>query len=551
LFFRHLFSTDHKVIGLLYGFTSLFFLLVGFVLVVIMRWQLAFPGRIAPETYNGLGALHGTIMVFLGVVPLAVGAFGNYVVPLQIGAPDMAFPRINLASYWFYAVGGIIMLTSFFAPGGAPMSGWTSYPPLADLAPSGQTFWLFGMLCLIFSSLLGALNFITTIVQLRAPGLTWFRLPFFVWAQFITAFLLLLAFPALQAAAVLQGMDRLAGTSFFLPSGLVVSGERVTAAGDGNALLWQHLFWFLAHPEVYVLVLPAMGIIAEVITTNIRKPLWGYRLMVYALFVLGFLSFIVWAHHMFLTGMGTTISAFFQATTMIISIPSVIILSALILALYGGSIRFNTPMLFALAFMPMFGIGGLTGLPLGLAATDIPLHDTNYVVGHFHYLVAPGTIFALFAGIYHWFPKITGRFMNETLGKIHFAGSLVTMNLIFFPMLIQGLAGVNRRLWDGGASYQLAEPVLFLNTVMSHSAFLLGFFQLFFVANLFMSMRRGQATNTNPWQATTLEWATPTPPLAHGNFEQAPRAYRNPYEYSVPGAAADFVPQNAPDERVA
>jgi cytochrome c oxidase subunit 1 len=295
---------------------------------------------------------------------------------------------------------------------------------------------------------------------------------------------------------------------------------------------------------VYVLVLPAMGIIAEVITTNIRKPLWGYRLMVYALFVLGFLSFIVWAHHMFLTGMGTTISAFFQATTMIISIPSVIILSALILALYGGSIRFNTPMLFALAFMPMFGLGGLTGLPLGLAATDIPLHDTNYVVGHFHYLVAPGTIFALFAGIYHWFPKITGRFMNERLGKIHFAGSLVTMNLIFFPMLIQGLAGVNRRLSDGGATYALAQPLLFLNTMMSHAAFLLGFFQLFFIINLFMSLRRGRSTDSNPWHATTLEWATPTPPLAHGNFEQAPRAYRNPYEYSVPGAATDFTPQN-------
>jgi cytochrome c oxidase subunit 1 len=487
-------------------------------------------------------------MVFLGVVPLAVGAFGNYLVPLQIGAPDMSFPRINLASYWFYAVGGVIMLASFFAPGGAPMSGWTSYPPLADFAPSGQTFWLFGMLCLIFSSLLGALNFITTIVQLRAPGLTWFRLPFFVWAQFITAFLLLLAFPALQAAAVLQGMDRLADTSFFLPSGLVVSGERVTAAGDGNVLLWQHLFWFLGHPEVYVLVLPAMGIIAEVITTNIRKPLWGYRLMVYSLFVLGFLSFIVWAHHMFLTGMGTTISAFFQATTMIISIPSVIILSALILALYGGSIRFNTPMLFALAFMPMFGLGGLTGLPLGLAATDIPLHDTNYVVGHFHYLVAPGTIFALFAGIYHWFPKITGRRMNETLGKIHFVGSLLAMNLIFFPMLIQGLTGVNRRLWDGGASYQFAEPVLFMNTMMSHAAFALGFFQLFFIVNLFMSIRRGHPTDANPWQATTLEWATPTPPLAHGNFEQAPRAYRSPYEYSVPGAPADFVPQHLRDE---
>jgi cytochrome c oxidase subunit I len=553
LFLRHLVSTDHKIIGLLYGFTSLFFLLVGFVLVLLIRWQLAYPGQvawIAPEFYNQLGAMHGTIMVFLGVVPLAVGAFGNYVVPLQIGAPDMAFPRLNLASYWFYLVGGLIMLVSFFVPGGAASSGWTSYAPLADFAPTGQTMWLAGMLCLIFSSLLGALNFITTIVQLRAPGLTWFRLPFFVWAQFITAFLLLLAFPALQAASVLQGMDRLAGTSFFLPSGLVVSGARVAVAGDGNVLLWQHLFWFLGHPEVYVLVLPAMGIIAEVITTHSRKPLWGYRLMVYSLFVLGFLSFVVWAHHMFLTGMGTTISAFFQATTMIISIPSVIILSALILALYGGSIRFNTPMLFALAFMPMFGIGGLTGLPLGLAATDIPLHDTNYVVGHFHYLVAPGTIFALFAGIYHWFPKATGRMMNETLGKIHFAGSLLAMNAIFFPMLIQGLAGVNRRLWDGGAIYQHAEPVLFLNVPMSYAAFALGFFQLFFVANLVMSLRGGRPVADNPWQATTLEWATPTPPIAHGNFAQPPRAYRDPYEYSVPGLEPDFLPQHIRGERV-
>src|SRR5688572_22984511 len=564
---RYIFSTDHKVIGLQYGFTSMFFLLVGFALVLIIRWQHAYTGQpipliggllgetnapggvIAPEFYNQLGAMHGTIMVFLGIVPLAFGAFGNYVVPLQIGAPDMAFPRLNALSYWLYLAGGLVMLASFFVPGGAANNGWTSYAPLSDIAPGhGQTMWLGSMLLLIFSSLLGAMNFIATIIQLRAPGMTWFRLPFFVWSQFITAFLLLLAFPALQAAAVLQGMDRVAGTSFFLPSGLVVSGRPLDVSGGGNALLWQHLFWFLGHPEVYVLILPAMGIIAEVITTNIRKPLWGYRLMVYSLFVLGFLSFIVWAHHMFLTGMGTTVSAFFQATTMIISIPSVVILSALILALYGGSIRFNTPMLFALAFMPMFGLGGLTGLPLGLAATDIPLHDTNYVVGHFHYLVAPGTIFALLAGIYHWFPKITGRMMNETLGKIHFVGSLLAMNAIFFPMLIQGLAGVNRRLWDGGAIYQHAQPVLFLNVPMSVAAFALGFFQLFFIANLFISIKRGAAVTANPWEATTLEWATPTPPLAHGNFAQPPRAYREPYEYSLPGKEPDFLPQNVKEE---
>jgi cytochrome c oxidase subunit 1 len=551
---KYLTSTDHRHIGLLYAFTSLFFLLFGFSLVVVIRWQLAYPGQpipliggmlgeanapggiILPEFYNQLGAMHGTIMVFLGVVPLAVGAFGNYLVPLQIGAPDMAFPRLNLASYWFYFAGGVVMLISFFVPGGAANNGWTSYPPLSALAPfHGQTMWLIGMLLLIFSSLLGALNFITTIIQLRAPGLTWFRLPFFVWAQFITAFLLLLAFPALQAAALLQGMDRLAGTSFFLPSGLAVSGQPLDVAGGGNALLWQHLFWFLAHPEVYVLILPAMGIVAEVITNNTRKPLWGYRLMVHSLFVLGFLSFVVWAHHMFLTGMGTTISAFFQATTMIISIPSVIILSSLILSLYGGSIRFTTPMLFALAFLPMFGIGGLTGLPLGLATTDIPLHDTNYVVGHFHYLVAPGTIFALFAGIYYWFPHATGRMMNETLGRIHFAGSLVCMNVIFMPMFVQGLAGVNRRLWDGGAQYAHAQDVLFLNVPMSHAAFALGFFQLFFIVNLFVSIRSGRAVNANPWDATTLEWRSGHGPL---------RVYRDPYDYSVPGAAADFVPQH-------
>ncbi len=407
------------------------------------------------------------------------------------------------------------------------------------------------MLLVFMSSLLGALNFITTTVQLRAPGLTWFRLPFFVWAQFITAFLLLLAFPALQAAAVLQGMDRLADTSFFLPSGLVVSGQPLNAAGGGSALLWQHLFWFLAHPEVYVLVLPAMGIIAEVIANNTRKPLWGYRLMVYSLFVLGFLSFLVWAHHMFLTGMGTTISAFFQATTMIISIPSVVVLSALILSLHGGSIRFNTPMLFALAFLPMFGIGGLTGLPLGLATTDIPLHDTNYVIAHFHYLVAPGTIFALFAGIHYWFPKATGRMMNETLGKIHFFGSLLCMNVIFMPMFVQGLAGVNRRLWDGGAVYTHAQETLYLNVPMAYAALGLAIFQLPFIVNLFLSAFAGRVASTNPWEATTLEWsAAPTPPKPHGNFEKQPRVFRSPYEYSVPGTTTEFVGQGDDDEQL-
>ena len=554
------FSVDHKVIGMQYAVTGLMFLMFGFCLMMLMRWQLAYPGEpvawlgailgdarmpggvMLPEFYNELGAMHGTIMVFLGVVPLAVGGFGNFVLPLQIGAPDMAFPKINMMSYWVYFLGGVTMIASFFVPGGAAQSGWTSYSPLAALAGTGQTMWLLGMICLITSSLLGSINFIVTIVQLRARGLTFFRFPFFVWAQFVTSFLLLLAFPPLEAAGVLQLMDRVAGTSFFMPSGLVVSGQALTISGGGNPLLWQHLFWFLAHPEVYVLILPAMGIVAEIIANNTRKPLFGYRTMVWSVIFLGFTSFIVWAHHMFMTGMGTVMSTFFQTTTMIISIPSVIILTSLMLSLWGGSIRFNTPMLFALAFLPMFGIGGLTGLPLGLNVTDIPLHDTYYVIGHFHYVVAPGTIFALFAGIYYWFPKATGRVMNETLGKIHFWPSFVCMNVIFMPMFIVGLAGVSRRLYDGGLSYDFAKPVLHWNAVSSWGAWTLGLAQIPFIINFFWSIRHGKKVGQNPWQATTLEWATPSPP-PHGNFLTEPVVHRGPYEYSVPGAKTDYLPQ--------
>lgn len=552
---KYWFSTDHKVIGIQYGITAMLFLLFGFSLMLLMRWQLASPGieipllgALTPEMYNQFGAMHGTIMVFLGIVPLAVGAFGNYVVPLQIGAPDMAFPRLNMASYHFYFWGGVVMLASFFVPEGAAKAGWTSYPPLANIETMGQTMWLWGMVLLITSSLLGAVNFLVTIIQLRAEGMTFFRMSFFVWAQFVTAFLLLLAFPPLEAAGFLQLADRLIGTSFFLPSGLVTADGPLEVAGGGSPLLWQHLFWFLAHPEVYVLILPAMGIVAEVLANNTRKPLWGYKLMVYSVIFLGFFSFIVWAHHMFITGMGTAISAFFQVTTMIISIPSVVILSALFITLFGGSIRFNAAMLFAVGFIPMFGIGGLTGLPLGLAPTDIPLHDTYYVIGHFHYVVAPGTIFALFAGIYYWYPKVTGRTMNETLGRIHFWGSMIAMNGIFLPMLHQGMAGMSRRLFDGGLTYSFTEGVIHYNSIMAVSAVVLLLFQFPFIYNFLASIKWGKkVTKDNHWEATTLEWsAAPTPPIGHGNFVTIPTVYHGPYEYSVPGHELDYCPQEVP-----
>jgi cytochrome c oxidase subunit 1 len=557
--------TDHKTVGLQYALTALFFLLVGFLLMIVMRWQLAWPisplpqviagvvgennapsGYMVPEFYNQLVAMHGTVMIFLAVVPLLAGAFGNYLLPLQIGAPDMAFPRLNATSYWLYLAGGLVMLASFFVPGGAADSGWTSYPPLAVFATRGQDLWLIGIFLVGVSSTLNAINVIATVVQLRAEGLTFMRLPFFVWAQLITALLLLLAFPALQAAAVFQFMDRIVGTSFFLPSGLYLAGAPLQGpTGGGNPLLWQHLFWFLGHPEVYVLILPALGIVAEVIATNTRRPLWGYRAMVGAVLFMGGMSLIVWAHHMFLTGMGTELSAVFQVTTMIISIPSVILITSLMLSLWGGSIRFTTPMLFALAFLPMFGIGGLTGLPLGLAASDVELHDTWYVVGHFHYLVAPGTIFAIFAGIYHWFPKVTGRSLNRALGLVHFWGSLATMNIIFMPMFAMGLMGVNRRLYDGGLQYSHAQPALPWHEWMTWAALALGVFQLPFVLNLASSWWRGATVGDNPWNATTLEWLASSPP-PHGNFAIAPLVLRGAYDYSVEGRERDFVTQTEP-----
>jgi len=619
----YVFSTDHKVIGIQYLWAGLFFLYFGFCLMLLMRWQLAFPGQpltwpnaynhimyqvhevfyhlglgampttpaVVPadprhppflellfgheqmpggvmtgDFYNTLGAMHGTIMVFFGIVPVAFAAFGNYVFPLQIGAVDMAFPRLNMGSVILFFISAFLMTISFAVPGGAAKSGWTSYTPLASIsdqpqeaiffghdfgykwpmALTGQSMWIIAMAFNITSSLLSSVNFITTIVQLRCKGMTWMRMPFFVWTQFITAFLLLLAFPPLEAAAIMQLMDRLAGSSLFSPTGLVVNGTPWHGTGGGSPLLWQHLFWFLGHPEVYVLILPGLGIIAEVVANNARKPLWGYNQMVYGLFVLGFLSMIVWAHHMYLTGMGTAVSSFFQLTTIIISVPTILILSSLIISLWGGSIRFTSPMLWAAAFLPLFGIGGLTGIPLAFNAPDTFLHDSYYIIAHFHYVIAPGTIFALFAGITYWYPKATGRMMSETLNKLHFWPTMVLMNCVFFPMFLQGMAGMHRRMYDGGATYDnLNHAVLHWNVFISESAWLMGLAQIPFIINFCFSWKYGRKVSDNPWEATTLEWSAPSPP-PHGNFLKPPVAYRGPYEYSVPGHPTDFTPQSEP-----
>jgi cytochrome c oxidase subunit 1 len=547
---KYIFSTDHKMIGRQFLFMGLFMLIIGGLLAMMVRWQLAWPetpvpglsmipepymyeGIIPPQTYNALFTMHATIMIFFVVMPIMVGAFGNFLIPLMIGAGDMAFPKLNMLSFWVGLVSGVIMLASFFVPGGPAAGGWTSYATLSARGQFtgvewGQHLWIISLLVSGVSSLMGAVNYITTIVNMRAPGMTYFRMPLTIWSLFITAVLLLLALPVLTAALAMLLFDRMAGTSFFLPQ------------GGGEPLLWQHMFWFFGHPEVYILVLPAMGVTSDLLSTFSRKPIFGYHAMAFSMIAIAFLSWIVWGHHMFVSGMNPLLGTAFMMTTMVIAVPSAIKTFNWLGTLWGGTIRFTSPMLFALGFVSNFVIGGLSGIFMASTPVDIFIHDTYYIVAHFHYVVA-GIIFALFAAVYYWFPKMFGRMMNEKLGKIHFVLTYIFFNGAFFPMHFLGVGGHMRRIYNP-LQYEFLQPLQDWNVFITVSAFLLGVSQIFFLYNFFASLFAGRKADLNPWLANTLEWTAPSPP-PHGNFLTTPVVYRGAYEYSSPEVKEDWLPQ--------
>jgi cytochrome c oxidase subunit 1 len=550
----YIFSTDHKVIGRQFLFLGLFMLVIGGILAMLMRWQLGWPetpvpgmswvpepymyeGIIPPETYNSLFTMHATIMIFFAVMPIMIGCFGNFLIPLMIGARDMAFPTLNMLSFWTGVVAGVVIVASFFVPGGAAASGWTAYAPLSAKAiytgvDWGQNLWNISLIILGASSLMGSINYITTIINMRSPGMTFFRMPLVIWSLFITAILLLLALPVLTAALAMLLADRTLGTHFFLP------------AGGGEPLLWQHLFWYFGHPEVYVLVLPAMGVTSDVLATFSRKPIFGYRAMALSMIAIGFLSWIVWGHHMFISGMNPAIGTAFMMSTMVIAVPSAIKTFNWLGTLWGGSIRFTTPMLHALAFVSIFVIGGLSGVFMASTPVDIFIHDTYYIVAHFHYIVA-GIVFGLFAAVTYWFPKMFGRMMDERLGKIHFFLTFVFFNCTFFPMHFLGVGGHMRRIWNP-MQYEFLQHFQGMNEFISVSAFLLGASQILFLFNFFWSLFAGKKATENPWRANTLEWTAPSPP-PHGNWgERLPVVSHGPYEYSVPGVEEDYLPQTKP-----
>ncbi|MDA2934604.1 cbb3-type cytochrome c oxidase subunit I [Acidobacteria bacterium AH-259-D05] len=568
-FLRHyIFSTDHKIIGIQYFLTAMFMALVGGFLAMLIRLNLAWPGEkwailgmlfpsgaedgiLKPEFYMALVTMHGTIMVFFVVSFALVSGFGNFLIPLQIGARDMAFPFLNMLSYWVAVPACIIMLLSFLVEGGAAASGWTAYPPLSAVREVvipgsiwGQTLWLLAMALFIVSFTMGGLNFIVTVLNLRAPGMSMRRLPLTVWSLFMASIIGVISFPALTAAAVLLLFDRHLGTSFYLPAGLFFGNEVLPNEG-GTPLLWQHLFWFLGHPEVYVLILPALGITFDILPAFTRKPIFGYGITTVSLYIIAGLSMVVWGHHMFVSGMNPFVGEFFSIGTLLITVPSAMIGVNMIGSLWGGSLRLTTAMLFTLGLISLFGTGGMGGLFLGNAAADVPLHDTYFVVGHFHLMIGGVTLFGMLAGTYFWFPKMFGRMMNEKLGKLHFWLTLPAFYFIFLSQHFLGLGGMPRRYYSF-ASFNYLEEIRDINIFITLATFVLGVGQAVFLINFFWSLAKGAKAGENPWKATTLEWTTPSPP-PHGNWgEVMPTVHRWPYEYGLEGASQDYIPQDAP-----
>ncbi len=561
----YIFSTDHKTIGKQYFLTGVFWALFSVGWSVLIRIQMAWPdatlpffstlfpnlyesGVLLPERYLSLVTMHGTIMVFFVISFCLVSGFGNFIIPLQVGARDMAYPFLNMLSYWIIVPASLLMLASFFVPDGAAAAGWTSYPPLSALPEAlpgsgmGQTLWLLAMALFIVSFTMGSLNFITTILNLRTRGMSMMRMPMTVWTLLISAILGLLAFPALTAAAIMLLLDRLGGTSFFLPAGLVLGG-RVLSTEGGTPLLFQHLFWFLGHPEVYVLALPALGIAFDVVATMGRRPVFGYRTSVVSLLVIAFLSMIVWGHHMFTSGMNPYIGEYFSIATVAITVPFSVLGMNLIASLWRSQIRLTTAMLFALGIVAALGIGGLGGLWLGTVTSDMYLHDSYFVVGHFHFMIGIITGFGIFAGTYYWFPKMFGRFMNETLGKIHFWFSMTAFPA-FVGMHYLGLGGHLRRLYDPTA-YEYAVSMQWMNVGISIALFVAAAAQVVFLVNFFWSMFKGKTAEANPWEGATLEW-TAASPAPHLNWDELPVVHRGPDEYRVNGAADGYNPQTAP-----
>ena len=549
----YVFSTDHKMIAKQFLFMGLFMLIIGGALALVVRWQLAWPetpvpglgmiltetgGVIEPSHYNMAFTMHATIMIFFVVMPILAGAFGNFLIPLQIGARDMAFPTLNMLSFWTTFPAALIMIAGFFVPGGHAAAGWTSYTPLSSVAQYtgvnwGQNLWCISLFVMGVGSMMGSINYITTIINMRAPGMSLFRMPLALWSLFITAILLLLALPVLTSAAAMLLFDRTLGTNWFNPS------------QGGEPLLWQHLFWYFGHPEVYILILPAMGIASEILPVFCRKPIFGYHAMAFSMIGIAFLSWIVYGHHMFVSGMNPMLGLTFTITTMIIAVPSAIKTFNWLGTLWGGRITFPPPMLFALGFVSMFVIGGLSGIFMASTPVDIYIQDTYFIVAHIHYVVFGGSIMGAFAAIYFWFPKMFGRMTNNALGHVHFWLTIVAFNVTFFPMHIIGVGGQMRRIYNP-MQYEFLQHQQHWNVIMTVGALVLGFSQILFAINFLMSIASGKKAPANPWNANTLEWLAESPP-PHLNWgPRIPTVYRGPYEYSAPESRDDFLPQWQP-----